>query len=106
MRRQHRSTERVRKQIRLAQNFLTSEKLVRELVAKANIDRDDTVVEIGAGHGIITAELSRRAGRVIAIEKDSRLARALGARFRDQANVKVIECDFLQYRMPTDKFKV
>ncbi|HET7241443.1 MAG TPA: 16S rRNA (adenine(1518)-N(6)/adenine(1519)-N(6))-dimethyltransferase RsmA, partial [Gemmatimonadales bacterium] len=53
----------------------------------------DTVIEIGPGPGGLTAELARRAGRVIAIEKDRDLAAALAGRW---PNVTVMEGDALE----------
>jgi 23S rRNA (adenine-N6)-dimethyltransferase len=97
--RQHR-----RKQF--GQNFLTSERLVRKLVDIANIKADDTVIDIGAGRGIITAELARRARRVIAIEKDPRLVRVLRERFHTTSNVEIVGDDFLTYRIPVREYKV
>ena len=86
--------------IQLAQNFLTNERLVRRLVAYSGITSVDTVIDIGAGRGIITAELARYAKRVIAIEMDRRLAGILRERFRHRMNVEIVECDFLEYRAP------
>lgn len=83
----------------LAQNFLKDPALVRRLVAESSIGRHDTVYEIGPGRGIITAELSRVATRVIAIEKDARLVRELYVRFRSHKNVEIIPGDFLQYKL-------
>ena len=102
----HGAGDRRRKRIALAQNFLTSETLVRRLVRQAGVCSGDTVFDIGAGLGIITAELSNVAGRVIAIEKDPRLARALRARFRTSTNVQVVESDFLRYRVPLSAYRV
>ena len=95
-----------RRRIAFAQNFLTSERLVRELVRQAGIGCGDVVLDIGAGSGIITAELARVAARVIAIEKDPRLVRHLRERFRGKENVKVVECDFLRYRIRVRGYKV
>lgn len=94
------------KQIRLAQNFLTSPKLVRRLVALSSIGPEDTVYEIGPGNGIITAALSRIAKRVIAIEKDSQLVQRLRERFRLLENVEIVECDFLAYSLQSPAAKV
>ena len=69
-------------QISLAQNVLRSAKLVHRLVGISTIGPSDTVYEIGAGNGIITAELARVAKQVIAIEKDPELVRLLRERFR------------------------
>ena len=84
-------------QICLAQNFLTSPKLVRRLVGMSAIGPSDTVYEIGPGNGIITAALARVARQVIAIEKDPQLVRRLRERFRVLDNVEIVEHDFLAY---------
>ena len=87
------------KQIRLAQNFLTSPKLVRRLVGMSTIGPSDTVYEIGSGDGIITATLASVAGNVIAIETDADLVRRLRVRFRLLNNVEIVENDFLSYSL-------
>lgn len=100
------NSQRQHKQFQLAQNFLRSERLVRKLVELANISARDTVLDVGAGRGVITAELARRADRVIAIEKDPRLVRSLRERFRAASNIDIIECDFLSFRIPVRDYKV
>ena len=85
------------KQIHFAQNFLKSPRLVSRLVGLSSICANDTVYEIGPGRGIITAELSLVADRVIAIEKDPTLVQRLHERFRAQGNVEIVERDFLAY---------
>lgn len=84
-------------QISLAQNFLRSPKLVRQLVGMSTIGPSDTVCEIGPGNGIITAALASVAKQVIAIEKDPELVRRLRERFRSLDNVEIVEKDFLDY---------
>ena len=88
---------RQQKQISLAQNFLTSPKLVQRLVKVSKIGLSDTVYEIGPGNGIITAALASVAGQVIAIEKDPELVRRLRVRFRAVENVEIVQKDFLNY---------
>ena len=85
------------KRISLAQNFLRSPKLVRRLVALSTIGPSDTVFDIGAGNGIITAALASVARQVIAIEKDPELVRRLRDRFRVLDKVAIVERDFLRY---------
>ena len=92
---------RQQRQIRLAQNFLRSPKLVRRLVGMSSIGPSDTVYEIGPGNGIITAALANVARQVIAIEKDPELVRRLRERFRALANVEIVERDFLDYSFRT-----
>jgi 23S rRNA (adenine-N6)-dimethyltransferase len=93
-------------QIRLAQNFLRSPKLVRRLVELSTIGSSDTVYEIGPGNGIITAALAHVAKRVIAIEKDPRLVRRLRERFGLHDNVEIVEQDFLAYSLQTANAKL
>jgi 16S rRNA (adenine1518-N6/adenine1519-N6)-dimethyltransferase len=62
---------------RLGQHFLIDLNIVRKIVATAGLSKPDTVLEIGPGRGILTRELCRHAGRVIAVELDTRLRPSL-----------------------------
>jgi 23S rRNA (adenine-N6)-dimethyltransferase len=98
--------KRQRKQILLAQNFLKSPALARRIVEAGTIGPADLVYEIGAGTGILTAELARQAREVVAIEKDPGLCRRLRERFRSTTNVRIVECDFLRFRVPVRDYKI
>ncbi len=63
---------------RLGQHFLTDRNILQRIVDALEPAPDDVVVEIGAGTGSLTDELLARGLRVIAIEKDRRLAGELG----------------------------
>jgi 16S rRNA (adenine1518-N6/adenine1519-N6)-dimethyltransferase len=78
----------------LGQHFLTSPRALRRIAEACDLAPDTTVVEIGAGLGGLTAELSARAGRVIAVELDKALAEYLERRFAD-TNVTVLQSDAL-----------
>ena len=93
-------------QLRLAQNFLRSSKLVRSLLSVSSIAPGDTVYEIGPGRGIITGELAQIVSQVIAVEKDTFLAEGLRRRFRDVRNVAIISEDFLRYRIHHRQYKI
>jgi 16S rRNA (adenine1518-N6/adenine1519-N6)-dimethyltransferase len=81
---------------KLGQNFLVDDQ-ARHRIADALGDVSQrTVIEIGPGHGAITEILAARAGRLIAVELDRALAAELRFRFRDHANVEVIEADVLK----------
>jgi 16S rRNA (adenine1518-N6/adenine1519-N6)-dimethyltransferase len=82
---------------RLGQSFLEDMNIVRKIVALADPKEDETIVEIGAGLGFMTEEMAKRAGRVIAIEIDSRLATILRERFTARDNVAVVQTDVLKY---------
>lgn len=66
---------------RLGQHFLKAPWAAAALADSANIQKDDTVVEIGPGTGALTKELLARGARVIAIEKDERLVEELSRTF-------------------------
>ncbi len=58
----------------LGQHFLIDDEVLEAIVAAAELDSTDTVIEVGPGLGIMTAELAKQAGWVIAIELDNKLA--------------------------------
>ena len=66
----------------LGQNFLHDGNQLRRIVEAAELTRQDKVLEIGPGLGPLTEMLLEKAGEVIAIEKDARLAAFLGERFK------------------------
>ncbi len=63
----------------LGQNFLVDAQLAAQLVERAGVGARDTVIEIGAGLGVLTHALCARAQRVVAVEVDAGLVRALEA---------------------------
>lgn len=65
----------------LGQNFLTNPEVLKIIVEAAELTDTDTVIEIGAGLGCLTDVLVERAKRVIAVEVDELLYKALAARF-------------------------
>jgi len=77
------------------QNFLFERGVVERIVQAAGVGPDDTVVEIGPGLGILTDELLRRAGRVIAIELDRELWPHLRRTFGDDPRFTLAEGDAL-----------
>ena len=61
----------------LGQHFLVDSKVMEAVVDAAGLTPDDTVIEVGPGLGIMTDELANRAGWVIAIELDNKMAAVL-----------------------------
>lgn len=90
----------------LGQHFLKSPKLAHSLVQQANVSSSDLVVEIGAGDGILTKELARRAAQVLAVELDPSLALALVERFSSDENVLLVFGDFFELPLPGRAFRV
>lgn len=74
----------------LGQHFLRDPGIARAIVELLAPTPADLVVEIGAGEGALTLELARRAGRVIALEVDGRLAARLRTRL---PGLDVVEAD-------------
>lgn len=93
---------------RLSQHFLRGPKLALMLIGHSNIKKRDTVLDIGAGSGVITYALSKRCKKVIAIEPDPVAAAKLRQNLTryDIKNVEIVEQDFLDYELPHEPYKV
>lgn len=96
----------MRNRIKYSQNFLKNAELVKNLVGKSGISRNDTVVEIGAGEGIITTELLNKAGKVIAFEADGHLFDELEKKFKGNTSLQLNLEDFLKIDLPSYPYKV
>jgi len=95
-----------RHRIALAQNFLTSRRLVAMLLNQSSISPHDTVYDLGAGTGVITEQLARRCRRVVAIEKDERLASLLCRAYDAAPHVTIRHADVLCVSLPDTPYKV
>jgi 23S rRNA (adenine-N6)-dimethyltransferase len=100
------SDDRRRSRRELGQNFLKDRRIARRIVAESGVGRDDLVVELGAGGGMLTRQLARVAGRVVAVEYDPYWALRLSERFSDDANVLVVHEDALEMELPREPFTV
>lgn len=78
------------------QNFLVSREVLDKIVAAANLGPKDSVLEIGPGLGILTEELVKRAGRVVAVELDKKLFDWLQKKFKGVENLNLVEGDILK----------
>ena len=79
----------------LGQHFLVDEDVLEVILQAAELTPDDTVIEVGPGLGIMTAELAKKAGSVIAVELDDKLAANLKKSPASLENVTVINDDIL-----------
>ena len=77
----------------LGQHFLADARIANRIVAAAEPDGSDTVLEIGPGAGVLTRRLVERAGRVVAVELDQRLCEELPERLGFPANLEVVQRD-------------
>ena len=80
----------------LGQHFLVDGRVLGRIVAAADLTPDDTVIEVGPGLGVLTQELVRRAGRVIAIEADGAMVTALGDLAARSPNLTLVHADVMR----------
>lgn len=80
----------------LGQNFLVDEGVAARIVREVAPRADETVIEIGAGRGALTARLVAQVGRLVAIEFDRELVPVLEKRFDARENFTLIEGDALE----------
>ena len=83
----------------LGQHFLANKGIIEKIILAAELTKEDVVLEIGPGLGALTFELSKRAERVIAVEKDEKLAGVLKEKLTEQKidNVEVMTGDILKF---------
>lgn len=79
----------------MGQNFLIDGQALATIVAAGEVSEDTLVIEVGPGLGVLTWELVRVAGQVIAIELDSRLAVRLRNEFAMHTNLTIHQQDIL-----------
>jgi len=84
----------------LGQNFLVDRNVLEQIIAAADLSKNDTVLEVGPGLGILTEELAKHAGRVVAVEKDKKMAEVVRTVLNDRKvkNVEIIEGDILKIK--------
>ena len=80
----------------LGQHFLIDRSVLDRIISAAELVSSDTVIEIGPGLGILTEELLKEAGKVIAIEVDSKLASSLEKKLSKSPRLTVLNADVLQ----------
>ncbi len=80
----------------LGQNFLINPTVCPRMAEACGADENTGVIEIGAGIGVLTAELAKRAKKVVSLELDSRLIPVLAQTLSDFDNVEVLNADVLK----------
>lgn len=78
------------------QNFLIDQNVVDEIIEKAEVNKDDLIIEIGPGLGNLTSPLLENAGKVICIELDPKMVSILTDRFSLYKNFELINEDVLK----------
>ena len=80
----------------LGQNFIINPHICPRIAEEGGAGEGVCALEIGAGVGVLTAELAKRADKVVSIELDERLIPVLGETLEDFDNVTVINEDVLK----------
>ena len=80
----------------LGQNFLINPTVCPRMADACGADSDTGVLEIGAGIGVLTAELAKRAKKVVSLELDTRLMPVLAETLGEFSNVEVLNADVLK----------
>lgn len=84
----------------LGQHWLRDRDVLAHIADLAELEKRDTVLEIGPGLGTLTSELLRRSQKVVAVEFDAELARKLPGQFPGK-NLEVIQSDILSFDLST-----
>ena len=107
-----RNAARIRPNLLMGQRFLTSRPILEKIIAAAELSKNDAVLEIGPGTGVLTVELAKKAGQVIAVEKDKKLFELLTLKLKQEGvkNVRLVLGDILKipnpYSLTPDSYKV
>lgn len=80
----------------LGQHWLTDKPTLEYICDFAEVGKDDTILEIGPGVGTLTEYLAQKAGKVVAVEFDEKLALELAAKYAN-TNVTIHSEDILQF---------
>jgi len=78
------------------QNFLFDQNIINKIITSANIKKEETVLEVGPGVGVLTGELVKKSNKVIAVEIDKRILDFLRVEFLDQKNLELVDNDVLR----------
>ena len=70
----------------LGQNFLVNDNVIDEIIRGSNIDKQDLIIEIGPGLGVLTNRLLQESNNVVAVELDKRMVNILKDRFAQNIN--------------------
>lgn len=83
---------------KLGQNFLINQQIIDEIIEKAEITKEDVVLEIGPGLGSLTKALIQNAKKVIVVELDDNMIPILKNRFGEE-NLEIIHEDILKINL-------
>lgn len=92
--------------IKYSQNLYTNKENLAKIIKDINLSNNDTVIDIGAGEGILTKELAKHCNNVLAYELDPKYFNILEQAFRNNNNAVLKNKDFLTSKLPNKEYKV
>jgi len=84
---------------KLGQHFLVDPMVLERILRAAELSKEDLVVEVGSGLGVVTTELGNKAGQVIAVEIDKELVGVTRKMLANQTNIRFVEGDILKVEL-------
>ena len=91
----------------LGQNFIVNPSVCPKMAEMSGIDENTGVLEVGAGIGVLTMELAKRAKKVVCVELDSRLLPILDETLCDFNNIEIVNDDVMKvdlHKLLEEKF--
>jgi len=92
---------------KLGQNFLINQNIVEKIILASGLKKNDNVLEIGSGLGVLTQELIKKVDNLIVVEKDKKLAEYLttnNKQLTTNNKIEIINDDILKIKN-SDLFK-
>lgn len=83
------------------QNFIIEQSVYEHMISHASLDKNDTVLDIGAGLGFLSRLIAKDCKKVLAVEADAQVAEILREQLGTAPNVKVIEGDVFKINIPS-----
>ncbi|OGY86641.1 MAG: ribosomal RNA small subunit methyltransferase A [Candidatus Kerfeldbacteria bacterium RIFOXYA2_FULL_38_24] len=87
------------------QNFLLDDQIIKDIIAVSNLSKDDTILEIGPGFGVLTLALAQKTKKVLAIEQDRNIYPAMLALSRQQKNIFPFNQSIQKFNLESADFK-
>ncbi len=97
---------------KMGQNFLIDKSAIKKVIESAQLSKNDIILEIGPGTGVLTRELAKRVKKVIAVEKDSEMCQILKEMLDcwNLKNVEIVNEDILKldtrYKIQDTRYKI
>ena len=87
------------------QNFLKDTSIVRKIVATVPLTKEDLVIEVGPGSGMLTKEIAPHVKQMLCYEIDTRLEEILATNLQEFYNIDIVFEDFMTRDISADLAK-